>query len=691
MKKVYFMFFLCLIIFCSKINAQVTLINANHGLSGYPIFGNSIFLTSDLDSTLWSSDGTLGGTKQYTSKVKIDLDHGAGVLNNKIYFAGVDGHGSELWVTDGTDAGTNLVQDILVGSASSSPSDFFQFKNDLYFTDSTASGRQLYKITGSNGSVAPFKTFNQTGNSFSNSNGDFFSNNNLMYFTADDGSGTALWVSDGTAANTKKLTIGNTTFGEFAHLGNLVIFTITTPFPNYFMEIWKTDGTTTTKIQSFNTPLSGFGGFGLLNFNNKIYFAGTDGNGTELWSTDGATATMVKDINKGPDNSSPELFNAVFIGNKFIFSATDTSGTELWTSDGTENGTSMLKNINTKGGSNPVLFPVINYDNIVKNTNSGFIFDFYQRNSLFNGSIFFSADDGTNGTQLWKTNGTAAGTVMVSNNLGSTGSINGSYYYTKQGLYFSANDGTRGTEPWFSDGTTANTNIVEDLIQGAGSSDPEFSFIYKNNLFFTGNYGNSNTGYNLYKIDATTSVLPIRLVNFTASVATGSVKLDWTTASEINSSDFVIQRSIDGIHFTNIGSVAAAGNSALQIFYTYNDQQYLNAGADVLFYRLQLNDIDGKFNYSQVQSVTLNSPTTVLKIYPNPVHDQLSILFSTHSSEAAALKITDNNGRQVYQQKYSGTNSSRLQSINVSVFAKGTYFVQLITPSETKTTKFVKE
>lgn len=693
MKKVYFIVFLCLIIFCNKINAQVTLINDNHSLSGYPIFGNSIFLTSDVDSTLWTSDGTMTGTKQFASNVKFDGD--GALFNNKLYFAGIDAaHGSELWVTDGTAGGTKLVQDILPGSASSSPSNFFVFKNELYFTDSTSVGEQLYKFNGS--TVSLFKIINPTGDAFDNG-GDFFSNNNLLYFTADDGvHGTELWVSDGTAANTKMLkditTGGDTNFGSFINLGNLVIFTVTTPYNSpipFSMDLWKTDGTTTTLIKSFGIASSSAGAFGLLAFNNKIYFDGTDStHGTELWSTDGNTASLVKDINAGKGNSSPQLFNSVFINNRFIFSVIGNDGAQLWSSDGTAANTILIKDINPGvTGSVAELFPVFDYSKIL---NEGSIYNFYQRGTLLNGYIFFSVFDGTNGAQLWKTNGTAAGTVLIKDF--DKGGLIYSYFYTKTGLYFSADDGTKGAEPWFTDGTATNTQMVADINSGSGSSNPQFSFVYNGNLFMTADNGNSADNYtDLYKINASATVLPVRLVNFRATLQKESVKLNWTTATEINSDNFVIQRSVDGIHFSDIGTVEAAGNSSIEKSYTYNDEEYLSAGADILFYRLKLNDKDGKSSYSEVQSVKLNEPSTILKVYPNPVHDQLNIIFSTASAEAAALKIMDNYGRQVYQQKYTATNASRMQSVNVSVFAKGTYFIQLITRSETKTTKFVKE
>jgi hypothetical protein len=163
-------------------------------------------------------------------------------------------------------------------------------------------------------------------------------------------------------------------------------------------------------------------------------------------------------------------------------------------------------------------------------------------------------------------------------------------------------------------------------------------------------------------------VLPVRLINFKASLQTNTVQLTWATATEINSQDFVIQRSIDGIHFSNVGSVMASGNSMVEKSYNFNDDRYLDAASDILFYRLQMNDKDGKINYSQVQAVRLNTSSLIIKTYPNPVHNELTIIFGNLSSKASLLKITDVNGKQVYLQKIGNPNSP-LQNIDVSDFA----------------------
>jgi len=90
------------------------------------------------------------------------------------------------------------------------------------------------------------------------------------------------------------------------------------------------------------------------------------------------------------------------------------------------------------------------------------------------GTLFFSADDGINGRELWKSDGTAAGTVMVEDiNPGPatcfpSGIASGSLTAMCGTLFFSADDGTHGRELWKSDGTTAGTVLVKDINPGSG-------------------------------------------------------------------------------------------------------------------------------------------------------------------------------------------------------------------------------
>src|SRR5262249_19341965 len=103
----------------------------------------------------------------------------------------------------------------------------------------------------------------------------------------------------------------------------------------------------------------------------------------------------------------------------------------------------------------------------------------------------FVANDGSTGLELWKTDGTVAGTVRVADiRPGLPGSIGTAASAVVGGvLYFPANDGTTGQELWRSDGTSAGTTLVKDLAQGASSSNLANFTAVSSKLFFTDGSG----------------------------------------------------------------------------------------------------------------------------------------------------------------------------------------------------------
>ncbi len=179
----------------------------------------------------------------------------------------------------------------------------------------------------------------------------------------------------------------------------------------------------------------------------------------ELWSSDGTTAGTigVKTIN--PGDTTATSISALRVINNQIFMVADDGihGRELWISDGTANGTQMVTDLNPNGDG---------------------LFTQYSDHAFaeLNGNIFFYGSDGVNGIQLWKSDGTAAGTQIVKI-INPTGDIIGpgaitttsDIVSTGKRLFFRANDGVTGDEPWVSDGTANNTHIVADIAPKGSS------------------------------------------------------------------------------------------------------------------------------------------------------------------------------------------------------------------------------
>ncbi len=224
--------------------------------------------------------------------------------------------------------------------------------------------------------------------------------------------------------------------------------------------------------------------------NHELYYAYNDGvHGSELWKVGiDSGAVMVADVNTGGPSSNPSgltVYNGVL-----YFSATDGNSssdhkTELWRSDGTAAGTWMVKDINPGNhDSNPAEFKVVN------------------------GILYFAAMDGNSahdhGNELWRTDGTAAGTWMVSDISSGKGDSNPSHLTDVNGtLFFSANDGGSGTELWKSDGTAAGTVMVADINPGNKDSNPSYLTNVNGTLFFGATDGASNHGTELWKSDGT--------------------------------------------------------------------------------------------------------------------------------------------------------------------------------------------
>ncbi|TRX59166.1 T9SS type A sorting domain-containing protein [Fulvivirga sp. M361] len=226
----------------------------------------------------------------------------------------------------------------------------------------------------------------------------------------------------------------------------------------------------------------------IIQAGDRIFFEADDGiSGNELWVYDATTDNheMVTDLNPNGDLNMGG--NIIAFGNGVLFRGTDgVSGQELFFSDGTSAGTRLVKDISPSGSSFPE--------------------DFIE----FNGEVYFAANDGTSGKELWKTDGTTAGTVLVKdinpgNGTGMQANTEKMFGQNGTWLFFRADDGTNGIELWITNGTTTDTRMVGDLFPGAGSglgeTVPEHAAIFLNTLFFRGNDGGTAVGKELHYFD----------------------------------------------------------------------------------------------------------------------------------------------------------------------------------------------
>src|SRR6266536_1955585 len=207
---------------------------------------------------------------------------------------------------------------------------------------------------------------------------------------------------------------------------------------------------------------------------------------------------------------------------------------------------------------------------------------------------------------------------------------------------------------------------------------------------------NWDAGTNTWINDTRTTIsysasctLPLTLLDFTATLNGKVAQLQWTTVTEINTKNFVVQRSADGRRFENIGTVNATGNSVQKISYQFTDAAVLSKGVSKIYYRLQMVDKDGKFSYSKVAVVHITPNGKIFVIYPNPVKDQL-IVTSNASFNKAEIKITDQSGKLIYRQEMQNVQAGIQNKVNVVNLNKGVYYLQIITGSDVQAIKFFK-
>ncbi|MEO5893182.1 MAG: T9SS type A sorting domain-containing protein [Ferruginibacter sp.] len=620
---------------------------------------------------LFITDGTPGGTA-----LIVDINPGpAGsapdndyaLLNGYIYFtAERAAEGRELWRTNGTAGGTSLVKDIVPGPVgSNNPGNYELFSTGTYllFAARTASsGIELWKSDGTTGGTALLKDIN-TGNAGADSSNPrmFYLLNSTVLFLANNGTnGEEFWRTDGTAGGTTILADINP--GSASSTGVEVI-----------------PGFTRAIFSMFRT------------YNNRAFFIAFDGTSTgELWSTNGVAgnATLIKDIVPGLSFSFILLADAVDVPGKFIFPVADQAGrSELWQSDGTAGGTVLFKAFSPTTDEN--IFPIV----LVPYTfTSGFV-----AQSLYQGNkFFFMASSATEGYELWISDGvdgTAAHTSVVKDiNPGvpdGVGVANASYIYTSAGLYFAADNGVNGPELWKSDGTPGGTSMVADIITGLPGSKPSVDFFLVNGkILFEADNGDDPNETDLFAVNGTFTPVPIKLTDFTVITKSADGILNWRTSQEVNSRDFTVQRSFDGADFQNIGKVAAAGTSANVHAYTFTDAGILNSGKSIVYYRLLTTDKDGKITLSPVIALkTRNTAKWTVRLLANPVPENIQVVLSG-VTDNVQLSIIDMTGKKLYTGSLLPVNGQ--VSLPAGTLAKGTYILVAESGNERKAIQFVK-
>jgi subtilisin-like proprotein convertase family protein len=178
--------------------------------------------------------------------------------------------------------------------------------------------------------------------------------------------------------------------------------------------------------------------------------------------------------------------------------------------------------------------------------------------------------------------------------------------------------------------------------------------------------------------------LPVNYRSFTANASNNHIALNWITANELNNKGYYLQRSVDGINYTNITFVAGKGNSGTDNSYFYYD---FSAQTNVLYYyRLQQVDQDGRISYSSTAQAIISKKDGGIKIYPNPATTTLQLIGNS-TYKNASVQILNSKGQLMQSSTLINTNTT----LNIETLPTGIYLLKISKDGVTETQKFIKQ
>lgn len=599
---------------------------------------------------LWRSDGTTTGTfllkELSASELFVDLENTAVTASGKLFFTA----DHQLWQTDGTPGGTLLVKAFLSGS---SPAHLAAIGETLYFVapgDGLDTYDELWRSDGTEAGTAPFfaPPYGSFGEGLETHNGLLF----FRHTTAAEGK--ELWVSDGSAANTKllrdiypgeadsepeQLTVSG------AHL--------------YFVakdgvhgrELWRSDGTETgtTLVMDHHAGEGDAQIVYLTSAGDLLFFMAFDGTEDALWSSDGTAGGLVKltsdfwiesvlasadhllymvigdknsgapylarsdgtpegtllllnvenDFMTGTDNPCLEPLHSRAAGSALYFSwASEEAGCELWRSDGSAAGTAMVQDV-LPGPDSSYAVPLASVNDLMLLRMALYPTDDFSMEGLDN--------------ELGVTDGTPVGTELLLNiNRLALSSEPNTMIYDGERLYFAANDGTVGPEIWLSDGAEAGTRLVRDIWPGrwgAGISGPAAT---GSGLVFASRSG--ATGGELYSSDGTAAgTQVIRTLAVDPHYAFVRQSAEWNGFGF-----FSVTRDPEGIHEFWRSDGTAAGTILLGDYYV---EHMAPAANQLYFISRDASGDDGPYEAPAALGESDGTPAGTIRYAGLPVHD----------------------------------------------------------------------
>lgn len=678
-------------------------------------------------SQLWKSDGTALGTTLLMSGSEsvyygiYDLE----AVNNELYVSFVDTTTNwALWKEDTLNGTFNLVKDINVGTTDNIYH-LTAFNGNLIFTATDSIFQsEIWISDGTTSGTVLLKDINQDGDSYIDQMADV--NGTLFFSGRDNSHGGELWKSNGNATGTNMILDANPNgnanpYWPVSYHNNLY-------YRGFNGRLWKSDGTTAGTVMVSDSA---------INITNTVVYDDTlffqDGNG--VWRSDGTFNgtteiyhSYVNDFIKAgnnlylqtfsglsvlnlSNNSVTSLYNSMGIGNMFSFKDTvyfQADGA-LRKTDGTVAGTVAINSLIS-------IYSVLPKDDIlyIAGGMSGDYGLFYTASpsdsisllkeiipstyvncsnlTAADSLLFFSVNNGVNGEELWVSNGTPNGTVLVKD-VNASGSSTPTNLVAKNGIvYFSANDGIHGTEVWKSDGSSAGTVMLED-INLSGGSNPQKLTVSGDYIYFVANDGVVGKELWAYGINTTSTCFAYYSTTYDTLQNTFFLDIDPITESAAisyhwdlgdgftsNLDSLSHTYSIDSVYNVCLRVYTSASDSCLychQIGVDTSGNIVRNSGFTVVVW-------DGP---SPVGIAEIKKEANALLVAPNPSEGEFKV-FLDNTKGTSSIRITNITGQLILEQNnVSGENCI----INLRNQSSGIYFMEVENNGKRSRSKLIKQ
>jgi hypothetical protein len=188
------------------------------------------------------------------------------------------------------------------------------------------------------------------------------------------------------------------------------------------------------------------------------------------------------------------------------------------------------------------------------------------------------------------------------------------------------------------------------------------------------------------------SVLPVKFLNFTATKSNNTAILNWAVESEDgNKASYEILKSLNGVDFSTLATIPALNNGRSNNTYTFT-QSNLSAirSSGVIYFRIKQVDKDGKFVFTEIRSVRLDSKGLVVGVYPNPIKSIANVSFDLTETANVTLTVVDASGKHLLTRQVEGVKGANTTKINMVKMATGTYTLKIQAGTELQTMPIIK-